>query len=359
MTELEYQIGQMLMVGIGADELAPPERKALARHGFGGFILFGSNCRDLLQIHSLCNSLREAAGVDPPFIAIDQEGGRVQRLPPPFSRFPAPRLIGASENPELAARAGRATAAELALVGINLDFAPVLDVDSNPRNPIIGDRSFGVTPEQVTRIALPWMRGLRDGGIIPCGKHFPGHGGTDKDSHLTLPALDKPLADLRRTELPPFVQACSAGIEALMTAHVVFPALDGRLPATLSAAVVGGLLREQLGYRGVVFSDDLEMQAISGHFAIEEAALLAVGAGVDVLLCGHELANAIRVFEFLGRTARSYQAFQARIAASHRRIRTLKGRFLQQRPEIAPSELPDRLARFEHERLIEEIYGSL
>ncbi|MEX0827672.1 MAG: glycoside hydrolase family 3 N-terminal domain-containing protein, partial [Haliea sp.] len=163
----------MLMVGIGGCDLTAAERAIFRNYRFGGYILFGRNCREPAQIQSLCRSLRATDDRDPPFIAMDQEGGRVHRLPPPFSHFPAAAVIGQTGNPDLAYKAGRATAAELALLGVNLDFAPVLDVNSNSKNPIIGDRSFGTTPKQVIEMTLAWSRGLRSGGIIPCGKHFP------------------------------------------------------------------------------------------------------------------------------------------------------------------------------------------
>src|SRR5688572_14002635 len=222
MTELDIEAAQKLMAGIGRHELTRNELEMCRHHSFVGFILFSRNCRDLPQIRSLCRLLSTTA--DLPFIAIDEEGGEVHRLPPPLTHFPAAAVIGQTGNPDLAERVGRATAAELALLGINLDFAPVLDVASNPTNPIIGDRSFGSTPDQVIAMALAWSEGLRSHGMISCGKHFPGHGSTDKDSHLELPVVAKSLTELRAVDLKPFYHACRSRIEALMTAHVVFPA---------------------------------------------------------------------------------------------------------------------------------------
>ncbi len=220
-----------------------------AEYGFGGFILFRHNCCEPRQILSLCRSLWDDAPGLPPFIAIDEEGGKVHRLPPPFTHFPAAAAIGVRNDLHLAYRAGRAVAGELALVGINLNFAPVLDVNSNPDNPIIGERAFGADPNLVSATSAAWMRGLREGGVIPCGKHFPGHGDTHQDSHLALPVVTKSLARLQAVELPPFVAACRDGIEALMTAHVKFTALDPNHVATLSEPIVTGLLRHQLGLR--------------------------------------------------------------------------------------------------------------
>ncbi|MBI2089363.1 MAG: glycoside hydrolase family 3 protein, partial [Deltaproteobacteria bacterium] len=187
MTTLKENIGQVFMVGLRAGELTKEEKQLLKNYPFGGFILFSHNLQEPKQILSLCQSLWQGAKECPPFIAIDHEGGRVHRLPPPFTHFPAAGVMGKSNDPELAYEVGLAMARELVVVGINLNFAPVLDVHSNPNNPIIGDRALGTHPDAVIRFAGPFIRGLKDGRIIPCGKHFPGHGDTAQDSHLELP----------------------------------------------------------------------------------------------------------------------------------------------------------------------------
>jgi beta-N-acetylhexosaminidase len=359
MATLREKIGQMLMVGCQGKSLGREEQSIIRRCGFGGFILFGDNCRDPGQMVSLCRSLWESATARPPFIAIDQEGGRVHRLPCPFTHFPAAQWIGTKADPNIAYQAGRATAAELALVGINLDFAPVLDVNSNPTNPVIGDRSFAANPAQVIESAEPWIRGLRDGGIIPCGKHFPGHGDTDKDSHIDLPVVDKSLNELRAVEFPPFIHACQDRIESLMTAHVVYPALDSKFPATLSHRIVTELLRQQWGYEGVVFSDDMEMRAISDHYGEEEAVALCVRAGVNMLLYGHELPRALRAFEFLCSEAERDPAMRAQVEQSHSRITAVKELFLRGFSGVPEAEIVGRLAQFDHQRWVDEIQGNL
>jgi beta-N-acetylhexosaminidase len=335
--------------------LSRDEQLVFEEYAFGGFILFKQNCRSPEQISDLCRSLWNTATDEAPFLAIDQEGGRVHRLPEPFTRFPSAAQIGGSGNTELVYQCGRATALEMAAVGLNLDFAPVLDVNSNPANPVIGDRAFGTTPEQVIKMSSAWMCGLRDGGVIPCGKHFPGHGDTDKDSHLELPLVEKSLDQLRKIELPPFANACHAAIEALMTAHVRFTALDRELPATLSEAVVTGMLRHQLGYDGVIFSDDMEMKAISANFPPAEAAALALRAGVDVLLFCHELTKATEVFESLSTLAENDPALRARIEGSFRRITGLKRRFLTAFTGSSGGESLARLAAMNHQRILDRI----
>jgi beta-N-acetylhexosaminidase len=359
MPSLREKIAQLFLVGIGALELSGEERRAIDEYGFGGFILFGRNCCDAPQIVSLTQTLWNAAGGPPPFIAIDQEGGRVHRLPEPFTHFPAAAEIGATGNAGFAYRAGRATAEELALVGINLDFAPVLDVNSNPKNPVIGDRSFAANPQTVAAFGAQWISGLRDGGIIPCGKHFPGHGDTDKDSHFDLPVVNRSLDELREVELAPFVAACRSGIESLMTAHVVYSALDTKLPATLSHKIVTELLREELDYQGVVFTDDLEMKAISDHYGEKEAAALCVRAGVDVMLFGHDLSGAIRAFDSLYGECEKNAAVRGQVEASYRRIVRMKRAFLKRFTGGQAGRLEQQLARLSHQRIVEEIHGSL
>ena len=359
MASLREKIGQMIVVSCGGKRVSRDERLIFAEYGFGGFILFRQNCDEPRQILSLCRSLWNAAPSLPPFIAIDEEGGKVHRLPRPFTHFPAAATIGARNDPDLTYRAGRATATELSLVGINLNFAPVLDVNCSPDNPIIGARAFGAEPNLVRAMSSAWMRGLRDGGIIPCGKHFPGHGNTHEDSHLALPVVTKSLARLQAVELPPFVDSCRHGIEALMTAHVKFTALDPNHAATFSEPIITGLLRHQLGYDGVVFSDDMEMKAVSDHYAPGEAAARAARAGIDVMLFCHDLEKAVQALEFLYAEADQDPALRARVAASYRRTGALKQRYLKEFTGAADDDIEDRLAKLNHQRIVEEIHGSL
>jgi beta-N-acetylhexosaminidase len=358
MDDLRKKLGQMIMVGCSGERIGVSEQVIFEEYGFGGFVLFKHNCGAPRQIHSLCRSLWNHATDHPPLIAIDQEGGAVHRLPYPFTHFPAAAKIGAWQDAGLAYRAGRASAAELALVGINLNFAPVLDVNSNPLSPI-GARAFGTDSRSVSLMASAWARGLREGGIIPCAKHFPGHGGTDQDSHFALPVVDKSLAELQTVELPPFIEACRSGIEALMTAHVKFTAFDPGHVATLSKPILTDLLRHQLGYDGVVFSDDMEMKAISDYYDAGEAAALALYAGVDMMLFCHDLTKAVAALEFLYDEAARSPALRARVEASQRRIGELKRHWLKAFSGVADDELEERLARLDHRRIVAEIYGSL
>ena len=359
MDELKNKIGQLFVVGLAGTMLTQEERVLLRDFPAGGFILFKHNCASPGQIRALCDSLWKMAHDPPPFIAIDQEGGTAHRLPEPFTHFPFAARIGETGDPNVAYQAGRATAIELGLVGINLNFAPVLDVNSNPHNPVIGDRSFGAAPEQVVAFGEPWIQGTRDAGIIPCGKHFPGHGDTDKDSHFHLPRVDRKLEELRAVELSPFVHACALQIESLMTAHVVYRALDLEFPATLSGKIVTGWLRERLGYDGVVFSDAMEMKAISGHYGEKEAGALCIQAGVDVLLYGQAPPRVTQVFEFLYHLAENNPMIRHRVESSYQRILRLKRRYLKAFSGVPENEIVSRLSRLNHKRIAEQIHGSL
>jgi beta-N-acetylhexosaminidase len=359
MVGLRKKIGQLFVVGVQGETLTLNEQLLFEEYGFGGFILFKRNCREAGQVVSLCRALWNLADELPAFIAIDQEGGRVHRLPPPFTHFPPAARIGAKNDPGLAYRAGRATAAELALAGINLNFAPVLDVNPDSENAIIGDRAFGADPRAVMTVSWSWTQGLRDEGVIPCGKHFPGHGATDKDSHVDLPLITKSIDELKATELPPFEQACRNNIEALMTAHVLFPALDPQWPVTLSEKIVTGLLRQQLGYGGVVFSDDMEMKALSNRYTVEEAAYRSLRAGIDMLLFCHELSRTVQACEFLCAETEKDAGLRARAEESYARVAGLKRRSLRSFTGAAEKEISERLAALDHGRMVAEIYGSL
>jgi beta-N-acetylhexosaminidase len=264
-------------------------------------------------------------------IAIDQEGGRIQRLRDPWTQWPPMQRLGDTDDLEMTAAVARALAVELLDLGIGLDFAPCVDVDTNPANPIIGDRSFGSEPTRVAAHAARFVRAMQDAGVAACAKHFPGHGDTTCDSHLELPRLDHDLARLRAVELPPFVSAIQAGVASIMTAHVLFPALDAKRPATLSPDVMA-ILREELAYDGVVFSDDLEMKAVADHHSPKALVDGCLEADVDSLLvCKHP---GLRE-EVLRRLER---APDARLENPLRRMIDLKERFAGLREPFASAD---------------------
>lgn len=359
MPPAKEKIGQMIMVGLRGEEIAEEEKRLLKDYPFGGFILFSHNLKEPKQILSLCRAIWEINKHLPPFIAVDHEGGRVHRLPPPFTHFPPAALLGRRHSPDLARRLGLAVARELAAVGINLNFAPVLDVHSNPDNPVIGDRSLSSDPKQVAALGWAIIEGLREGGVIPCGKHFPGHGDTAQDSHLELPVVKKERALLESGELPPFVHACRNQVESLMTAHVLYPSLDSAFPATLSEKIIGKLLREELGYQGVVFADDLEMKAISKNYPLADSVPRAVHAGIDVLLFCHQQEKAVEAFEFLYREAEREPKLKKRVEESYDRIRKLKQQHLKSFRGMSEDPLTERVGITSHQKLAEEIVKAI
>ncbi|HWE81001.1 MAG TPA: glycoside hydrolase family 3 N-terminal domain-containing protein, partial [Gaiellaceae bacterium] len=251
--------------------------------GIGGICLFSYNVRDREQLAELTGVLR--AGRDDLLIGIDEEGGDVTRLESGRgSSYPGNGALGVVDDVASTAQVAAAIGADLAAVGVNLDFAPVADINVNPANPVIGIRSFGTDAGLVARHVEAFVTGLQSQGVAACAKHFPGHGSTSQDSHLELPEV---LGDVR-DGLGPFRAAIAAGVQTIMTAHVSVPELD-RLPATLSHAVMTGLLRDELGYDGLVIADALEMKGVSATVGVEKSAVLALAAGVDALLIGHDL----------------------------------------------------------------------
>jgi beta-N-acetylhexosaminidase len=323
---LRQVCGQLLVGGFAGDTL-PASFGAALRAGLrAGAILFRRNISDLGQTAALCEAIRDAACDVPPFVAVDQEGGRVARLPAPFLTLPAARRLGRHGDEGLLRRAGAAVGGELSALGFNVDFAPVLDVDSNPANPIIGDRAYSDDPAEVARLGLAFAAGLGDAGVLACGKHFPGHGDTSVDSHLALPVVEHDRARLDAVELAPFRAAAKRGLPTLMTAHVVCPALDPGVPATLSGRVCTDLLRAEIGFGGLLFSDDLEMKAVADRFTVEESAVGAIRAGCDALLvCSREDWQE-RALEALVREAERDPGFRLRCAESAGRSLVLRRR---------------------------------
>jgi beta-N-acetylhexosaminidase len=282
---------RFLMIGFDGPALTPTAA-SLLRQGVFGAILFTRNYRDRGQVAELCDAIKECRNDEhdlTPAIAVDHEGGRVQRFRGPGFTDTLPmrdvgmHLDGAEERAEAI---GRLFAAELRPLGIDIDFAPVVDVDSNPANPVIGERSFSSDPAVVGRLGAAFIQGLQSGGVAACAKHFPGHGDTAVDSHLDLPRLPHGLTRLREIELPPFEAAVKANVASVMTSHILFTSLDKDRPATMSPEALS-ILRRDMRYTGVIVSDDLEMKAIAAHYDVPSAAIDAINAGCDLLLACH------------------------------------------------------------------------
>jgi beta-N-acetylhexosaminidase len=328
--------GSLLVVGFEGTELPASVASLLARRERAGVVLFKRNIPDERTARALPLAVHAAAPPDlEPLVAIDQEGGRVARLPSPWKALPPMRLLGKGSR-ELAQAAARAVAIDLRALGINFNFAPVLDVDSNPANPVIGDRSFGSDPARVAELGVAFAAGLNEGGVLACGKHFPGHGDTDTDSHHDLPVVRHPRSRIEHVELVPFRAAARAGIDSLMTAHVVVEALDAKRPATLSPDVVTAMLRHHLHFAGVVISDDLEMRAIAAMMEIEASAVASIRAGCDALLVCKSEEQATRAHDALTREAETSSAFRATCEEAWQRLHSMRERARALAEEAGP-----------------------
>ena len=351
-SELEGAIARLFTVGFHGTEPSG-ELQELLERGVGGVILFARNVEAPAQVLELTRSIKRLAG-RPVFVAVDQEGGRVRRLRAGFTDVPALRALGHSRDPNLAREMGQLLGRELRAVGIDVNFAPVVDVDTNVDNPVIGDRALSSDPELVAELGEALVRGLQSEGVAACAKHFPGHGDTELDSHQALPRLVHGLERLDRVELLPFERVVAAGVASIMTAHVVLEALDREYPATLSDVVLGRLLRQRLGFDGVVFSDDLEMGAITGRFEPGVAAVRAVNAGVDGLLVCHSAEVAHAMLDAMAGAVSDGTLPRARLLEAGRRMEALSARFAA--PPRVSSDL-SVLACPEHRALADRVRG--
>ena len=287
-TTIPEMTGQMMMAGFEGTTLTQETEDLIRNHHVGGLILFGRNYENPKQLHTLIRDLQDVAASTstglPLFISVDQEGGRVARLTEPFTKYPPLCCLGHAQSESLAYRFGQSLAAELADVGINMDYAPVLDVHTNPENPIIGDRAIASDPDTVARLANSFIKGFKDKGMIPVGKHFPGHGDTEVDSHLDLPTVKRDAATLEAVELVPFRETIAQGLEVIMTAHVIYTAWDKKNTATFSKMILQDVLRKQLGFQGIIMSDDLEMKAVENYLPFDAFPRMGVEAGLDMFL---------------------------------------------------------------------------
>jgi beta-N-acetylhexosaminidase len=355
-SSLRRDIGQLLIGSLPGTTITPEIRSLSREFSLGGLILFSRNIEAAEQVAELAVDVQSLSSELPLWISVDQEGGRVARLRKPFTEWPPMAVLGRSGNEALATRFGAALAAELKAVGITLDYAPVLDIHTNPKNPVIGDRALGEDADTVARLGAAIVRGLQDNGVAACGKHFPGHGDTAVDSHLDLPLVEHPPDRIRRVECVPFREAIRADVAFIMTAHVLVPSLDEERPATLSPRIVQGMLRDELRFPGVILSDDLEMKAVAKSYAIPDAAVQAVAAGCDgVLICSGDVESQAVALEALVHAVEQDSIPFKRLEDAHQRLRRAKERFLA--APVASGRIPARqvLGCDAHQRIAEEM----
>jgi len=324
MTDSPTPTGTLMMIGLPGRELDDSTRELITGHGVNNFILFRRNVADPAQLQRLCADLAVASLTATgfwPLIAIDQEGGSVTRLFDPWTVFPDQRILAEGDKPEEALRDYAATCArELLAAGINLNLAPVLDLAPAGEGYFMERRVLGNDPETVGRLGCLVIEEMQRGGLAACGKHFPGLGAARLDPHRVGLAIDKKAAALKKEDLTPFRAAIAAGVAALMTSHAVYPDLDPDRPATLSATILTRLLREELGYDGLVITDDLEMGAIESEKSLTEAAVSAIMAGADLILIGKEHDKVREVIAALEAARAAGQIDAARVARARQRI---------------------------------------
>ncbi len=326
---LKQQIGQMIIAGFPSDRVDDQARTLAEQYKIGNFILFSSNMKTTRQVAGLCQQLSDLVFAQTgmaPFIAADQEGGMVARITEGAALFPGAMALAAGSTTEEVSQVGENAGQMLRAMGVNVDFAPVVDVNIEPLNPVIGARAYSDDPEKVAAFGCAMALGMEKGGVISTVKHYPGHGNVNTDSHLALPVNNTDPHVLENTEFVPFVRAFRAGVPALMSAHIMFPKLDKDLPATLSPAIITGLLREKQGFDGLVFTDCLEMEAVRKGWGTAEAAVLAVLAGCDVLTISHHLEAAAAACDAIYEAVQTGRIPRQVIERANDRIRKAKQR---------------------------------
>jgi beta-N-acetylhexosaminidase len=332
--------GSLIMSGFNGTSITPELKNLIVDQRIGGFILFERNYESPTQLHTLIKEMQSLAVAQkdgcPLFISVDQEGGRVCRLKAPFSDFPSQNCLGISKSEDLAYRFGQSLAVELKSVGINMDYAPILDVNSNPQNPIIGKRAISGDPDLVSNLGAAIIRGFLPTGVLPVGKHFPGHGDTDRDSHLELPTVNKSADELENIELKPFIHNIEKGLEVIMTAHVLYPAWDKDYPATFSKTILLGILRKRLKFQGLIISDDLEMKAVENLFEFKDFPVLGFEAGLDQFMICNNVEKTVALQEQMIRDVEKGKIASERIEESLDRTKKIKSRLTEFVPQTPP-----------------------
>ncbi len=357
---IRREIGQLLIGSLPGLTITADIRSLAREFQLGGVILFPRNIEAPEQVAELSQDVQNLAHDVPLWVSVDQEGGRVARLTSPFTEWPPMAVLGRSRDVQLAERFARALAAELRAVGVTLDYAPVLDIHTNPKNPVIGDRALAEDATMVAQLGVAIIRGLQENGVAACGKHFPGHGDTSVDSHFDLPLVEHPPDRIRRVECVPFRAAIAADVAFMMTAHVLVPSLDEERPATLSRRIVGGLLREELGFQGVIIGDDLEMKAIARHHPVADAAVQATAAGCDgLLVCSGNVDAHAAALEALVHAVEDGRVPVKRVEDALTRQRRAKERFLSAPASTSRTPLRTVLGADEHRRVADEMSSYL
>lgn len=350
---LDEKIGQLVISGFKGDTVSEELKELIEKYHIGGVILFSANIKDSNQLIELTNSIKDTnsiSGSIPIFISVDQEGGRVSRLPKDIEKFPSAANIGMSGNENYNYKVGNTLGQVIKSFGFNLDFAPVLDVASNPKNKVIGDRAFGDNEDLVCRMGLQFMNGLKDSNIISVVKHFPGHGDTKEDSHYEIPYLNHDRERLDAIEFMPFKKAIESGADGIMVSHIVLKKIDDKSPATMSKTVVTGILRKEFSYDGVVFTDDINMGAIAKNYLLRDAVIRTIDAGVDVIVSSKGVEDTKLIIEIIKDAIKKGGISEERINESLNRILKLKYKYNLEDKKL-PHINPDRINSFIKENI--------
>jgi len=355
---LREKLGQLFIIGLTGTELSKAEEDFLVNNNIGGIVLMGRNSQTPEQTHKLCCSIQklrhQTKYKTPFFISVDMEGGRVARLKEPFTQWPPLKKLGEIDSPSLAFNMAMSMGRELRAVGINIDFAPCVDVLSNSNNKVIGDRSLSSDAEIVAKMSSALIRGYMKSELITCAKHFPGHGNTMVDSHEDLPTEDANIERLNSIELVPFRKAIRSRVDLIMMSHVLFKSIDATYPASLSV-VINKLLREELRYRGLIITDDLDMKALTRHWSVEEIAIKAIEAGNDLLLYCNEPSVPPRAIDAIEKAVSETRISLARIEDSYQRISKLKRESIHMIDPLPWSEIKGIIGNPEHLKIAKAI----
>ncbi|PRR76579.1 beta-N-acetylhexosaminidase [Clostridium thermopalmarium] len=326
---LDEKIGQMFIVGIDGYDLNDNSKSLIEKYKVGGFILFKDNIKNVNQLLSLINSLKveNSSNKIPLFLSVDEEGGKVTRMPDELKSLPTNKVIGKINDVDFSNKIGKTIAGEIKAFGFNMNFAPVLDINNNPKNPVIGSRSFGSNPDIVTKLGIETMKGIQSENVIPVVKHFPGHGDTSVDSHIGLPIVNNDLKRLEEFELIPFAKAIENEADAVMIAHILLPKVDEKNPSSMSKIIITDILRNSLKFNGVVITDDMTMGAITKNYNINDATIKSIKAGSDIVLICHGYDNEIGVINYVKNAVLKGEITEERIDESVYRILKLKEKY--------------------------------
>jgi beta-N-acetylhexosaminidase len=347
------QIGQLVFTGVSGHSLTNEEKKFIEKEDIGGVILFANNYESPAQLAELVNSIQMLRSEYPLFIATDHEGGRVVRFKTQFTQFPPMLEIAKLDSPKLVFEVATIMAEELLACGVNVNLAPVCDIWNNDQNKVIWDRAFGKDHETVSKFISSMIRGFETNHLLSCAKHFPGHGNTLKDSHYDLPIVKKPLEEIRKEELQPFIKAVKARVDMIMMAHIIVEEIDPDLPCSLSPKA-HEMLRSELKYKGLILSDDMQMGAITAHRGTGEAAMMAIRAGSD-LIEYREMSQAMLGLEGLKKAQKDKTIKSTDFADRIGRVQEAKKRYFTEYKPIYVPDLEKKFNRKQTQLFIEDL----